>query len=36
MAVNEATPTNGVPEQQAGQLKKEEAEQSSWTVESGM
>jgi hypothetical protein len=36
MAVDEATQTNGVPEPQAGQLKKEEVEQSKWSVESGM
>jgi putative hydrolase of HD superfamily len=36
MAVDEATQTNGVSEPTAGQLKKEDAEKSSWTVESGM
>jgi putative hydrolase of HD superfamily len=36
MAIDEATQTNGVPEPEAGQLKKEEAEQGNWTVESGM
>jgi hypothetical protein len=36
MAVDEATQTNGVPEPSAGQLKKEEVEQSKWSVQSGM
>ncbi|OAL03570.1 hypothetical protein IQ06DRAFT_269537 [Phaeosphaeriaceae sp. SRC1lsM3a] len=34
MAVDEATQSNGVREPQAGQLKKEDAEQSTWSVES--
>jgi putative hydrolase of HD superfamily len=36
MAIDGATQTNGVPEPAAGQLKKENAEQSTWSVESGM
>jgi putative hydrolase of HD superfamily len=36
MAVDEATQTNGVAQPEAGQLKKEEAEKSDWSVESGM
>jgi putative hydrolase of HD superfamily len=36
MAVDDTTQTNGVPEPAAGQLKKEDAEQSTWSVESGM
>ncbi|KAF2824364.1 hypothetical protein CC86DRAFT_354349 [Ophiobolus disseminans] len=34
MAIDEATQTNGVPEPEAGQLKKEEAQKSQWSVES--
>ncbi|KAH7382702.1 HD domain-containing protein [Phaeosphaeria sp. MPI-PUGE-AT-0046c] len=34
MAVDESTQTNGVPAPQAGQLQKEDAEQSTWSVES--
>jgi putative hydrolase of HD superfamily len=36
MAIDEATQTNGVPQPEAGHLKKDEAEKSDWSVESGM
>jgi putative hydrolase of HD superfamily len=36
MAVDEATQTNGVPKPTVGQSKEEDAEQSTWSVESGM
>lgn len=36
MANDEATQTNGVPEPEAGQLKKEDVKEPQWSVESGM
>jgi hypothetical protein len=36
MAIDEATQTNGVAQPDAGHLKKDEAEKSTWSVESGM
>jgi putative hydrolase of HD superfamily len=36
MAIDEATQTNGVAQPEAGHQKKDEADKSSWTVESGM
>jgi hypothetical protein len=36
MAIDEATQTNGVAQPEAGHLQKDEADKSSWTVESGM
>jgi hypothetical protein len=36
MAIDEATQTNGVAQPDAGHPKKDEAEKSTWSVESGM